>query len=245
VAKIHRFSPEAAVQILMNRAQQVGLPVQMPQVGQGVQQLLGVLYQQGIFLAVDDTSPYFQQLAQRLAGRTQQVRAPAPVPQYPSGAMPGMGVPPNGNGNGNGVFPHQQWPSIPQVQQASAAFYPANPPTFEPMQNTAPQMPGPAVRFSAQPVMPVQPLPPAVQFSGLPPMPPTQNFAPHPVPVAAPVIGGGPAPVAPVARAPQGAPPPPGAVPAPQAAADAPPSLTDMPAPSGSGGPGGSNLDSF
>jgi hypothetical protein len=239
VAKIHRFSPQAAGQILLNRAQQVGLPVQMPQVSQGISHLLGVLYQQGIFLAVDDTSPYFLELSQRLAGRTQQTRAP--------------GAP----GNGNGAQAPQQYPQYqgqyPAVQPQAGypapqgqTPYPNSPPQFQPMQQPVQQMPpATAARFAAQPIMqPYVPQgvpPPAAQFGGMPPvMPHTTNYAPHSVPVAAPVIGGGPVPVAPVLQS-GGMPMPPGAG-APRSSSDAPPSMTDMPAPPGAGG---SSLDSI
>ena len=173
MAKIFRFHPGAAQHITMQAAQQAGLPVNMPQIAQGVQALLAKLAEYGIGLSVDDQSPYFQSLMANYGpqgGQTQNVRqvmpqaqqAPifTPPPQAPQFQQPRPVPAPFGQ-------PTQQWPQQPQAQ------YPVQ-------QQPLPQgsvIPG-------RPLPPLQP-PPHMQQAGV------QPIQPGPVPLQAPVMGSG------------------------------------------------------
>jgi hypothetical protein len=175
MAKIHRFSSQSAGRIAMAQAQQVGLPVQMPQVQQGVIALLNSLYQQGIFLAVDDTSPYFARLS-ALSGQTQNTRvpgsnghghAPQGVPMMPQQMQPQM-------------MPQQ--PQHPQMSQVPM-FYPL-PPQQVPFVPQGPSVPMQVYPVPQAPMPPMQPRMPVMPVAQIP-----QPGVPHPVPVQAPIQG--------------------------------------------------------
>jgi hypothetical protein len=82
MARIFRFNSQAAVHLTMQAAQQAGQPVNIPQVAQGIQALLGKLAEYGIGLMVSDDSPYFQNLIQQYGGNgaLNNVRQTAPAP---------------------------------------------------------------------------------------------------------------------------------------------------------------------
>lgn len=208
MARIHRLSPDAAYRLCMQTAQQVGLPVQLPQVQQGIAQLIGTIYQQlGVFWAVDDTSPYFQQIQQQYPGLTQNTR------QIPA---PGLGQVP---GNGAPVYaPPGQAPQYFQPPTIHFSHAPSSVParTFfpdgtvsEPFVPQAPQYPAPAAPLPAHAIFPGRPLP---DLPGrMPPPPPgMQPGRSGMIP-----LPGGPVPVnAPISGFP---------------VSDAPPSMTDVP----------------
>ena len=133
MARIFRFNQQAAIHLTMQAAQQAGLPVQTPMIAQGVQALLAKLYEYGIGLSVDDSSPYFQNLMQQYNGNgaAHNVRQIAPQAQ-------------------------QQAPQAPVYQQPQPAFQ-----QQPPMQQRFPQpQPGPWQQpVVAGAVMPGQPLP--------------------------------------------------------------------------------------
>jgi hypothetical protein len=89
MARIFRFNQQAAMSLTMQAAQEAGLPVNMPQISQGIQALLGVFGKYGIGLSVDETSPYFQNLMANYgnAGQANNVKQVMPraaqAPQQP------------------------------------------------------------------------------------------------------------------------------------------------------------------
>jgi hypothetical protein len=91
MARIFRFNQAAAQQLTFQAAQQAGLPMNLPQIPQGIQALLAKLSEYGIGLCVDDTSPWFQNLMANYGnnGRTDNVRVSAPRPPGPA-PLPGF-----------------------------------------------------------------------------------------------------------------------------------------------------------
>ena len=132
MARIFRFNQTASYHLTMQAAQQAGLPVNMPQISQGIQALLAKLHEYGIGLSVDDASPYFQNLMQ----------------QY------------GNNGQGNNVrpiVPQAQPPQQPVYQQQPAPVFiaPQPPPFQQPQyapQAQQPQFPQPQPGPWQQPV---------------------------------------------------------------------------------------------
>jgi len=236
VARIHRFTVQSAAGIVLQQAQQVGLPAQNPQIQAAIGQMLVLMYQHGIFLAVDDTSPFFEQL-QRLQGRTQTTRmaggngqmyppvapvapvAPAYSYMYPPTSQPGAQMP-------SAPMPGAPMPGVP-FAVAHGAVDPRTGRPFPMAGQPLPEMNPPVAVPLTGPM-------PQVVHPGLPQ--PAQQVAPHRVPLAAPVLGAGPELVAPVISAPRrhapAAPVPSASAPVPAGApiVDAPPSLTTMPA---------------
>jgi hypothetical protein len=175
MARIHRLSPEAAYRLAMQTAQQVGLPVQLPQVQQGISQLIAAIYQQlGVFWAVDDTSPYFQNIVQQFPGLTQNTRQTAAP--------------------GNGAPPPQAWPAAPP---APPQAWPSAPPPAQYFQPPVQQYPTPAAPIPSHAIFPGRPLPDLPGSGRMPPPPPGMQpgrsgmipMPGGPVPVAAPIAG--------------------------------------------------------
>lgn len=184
--KICRIKPEAAMTIALphaakgaaDTATQMQLPVHMlPNAQQVIQAIaqgtlgaaLSALTQMGIFLAVDETSPVFQQLGAHTIGAPGNVTAvtpvvrPAPVQQpFAPALVPNPPFNPNG----------QAYPQVPPVVPAP------------------PQPLPPGAIVPGQPLPPLRPPTPPVMPHG----PGSVTLPPQPVPVQAPVMGGGEAP---------------------------------------------------
>lgn len=90
MARIFRFNQNASMHLTMQAAQEAGLPVNMPQISQGIQSLLNTFAKYGIGLCVDETSPYFQNLMANYGnnGKTDNVRVIAPRPAQPVQQQP-------------------------------------------------------------------------------------------------------------------------------------------------------------
>ena len=172
MARIFRFNQQAAWNLTMQAAQQAGLPVQMPQISQGIQALLAKLAEFGIGLSVDDSSPYFQNLMANFGNngtghnvKTIQPQAPAPPPPQAPFAMP---QPQYAQPAPALLYPQ---PGIPMQPQANAPALPALPGLT--------RVPGAVV--SGQPLPDLAP-PPHMQgrLQGITPLPggPVQMQAP-------------------------------------------------------------------
>jgi hypothetical protein len=171
MAKIFRFNHNATMHLTMQAAQEAGLPVNMPQINQGIQSLLAVFAKYGIGICVDETSPYFQNLMANYGqqGQANNTRVVAPR-----------------------QAPVQQQQAMPQPQ-----YVPAPPPQYQqpgqPMQPQAFQPPPvrrevPGAVISGQPLPDLLP-PPHLRGQmpgpGITQLPPGQVQVPQPAPMPA------------------------------------------------------------
>lgn len=164
MAQIGRLPIEYALQVALAKGQQVGVPVNMPAVAQGIQAIVEGLYQDGWNFTVEDRFPVFQ-ICERIPGSVSQVRVRGP------------------GGNGNG----QQYPQVPYYPPQVAPQYqqPGPPPPMYQQPARAPyQEP-----VAPTTIIPGQPLPPMA--GGAPVGPGAGGMRPAatgPVPVNAPVM---------------------------------------------------------
>jgi hypothetical protein len=165
MAEIGRFPVEHALQLALQKGQQVGVPVGMAAVAQGVQAIIEGLYADGVMFTVEDRNPLFQ-VCRQIPGSVSQVRVRGP----------------GGNGNGQRYAqPAPQAPVYYQPQVAPVYQQPAPPPPMYQQPQRAPyQEPiAPTV------IVPGQPLPPMAGAPGASGMRPVPG---GPVPVNAPVM---------------------------------------------------------
>lgn len=168
MASIGRLPMEYALQVALAKGQQVGVPVNMPAVAQGIQAIVEGLYRDGWNFTVEDRFPVFQ-ICQQIPGAVTPVRGGA-------------------GGNGNGQRYAQPAPGPVYAQPAPVYQQPAPPvPMYQQPARAPYQEP-----IAPTTIIPGQPLPPMA--GGAPvgvPVPQAGGMRPAatgPVPVNAPVM---------------------------------------------------------
>jgi len=173
MASIGRLPMEYALQVALAKGQQVGVPVNMPAVAQGIQAIVEGLYRDGWNFTVEDRFPVFQ-ICQQIPGAVTPVRGGA-----------------GGGGNGNGQR-YAQPAQVPYYPPQVAPQYqqPGPPPPM--YQQPVPQRAPYQEPIAPTTIVPGQPLPPMA--GGAPvgvPVPQAGGMRPAatgPVPVNAPVM---------------------------------------------------------